>query len=321
MYAKLKSFIYLFINKENHRPISKFEQFICILIILDAISIGIMMTQKVNWLVYFSYACIAIYIFELLIRYIACNSARKFFFDPIHIFDILIITSCIIPDSFISNSSVLLCFRIFRIFRIYRLITHNRKMSTIIKILLKSVVSLSPIMLLMLVFLYVFGLTGMTIFRMPTTDYKSDRQQVYIEFVRKSDDYFAVDGTDPFGTISESMFTLLRVVTEQSWSNYRNNLIIASKMKIIDVPAWVVSFYFISWFFFGACLLLNLVIGAILQNYSDLYSKLDDQMREKQIQEKVEELINELIKDVDDGNLTLEEKQRLIQKALNITKR
>lgn len=321
MLAKLKRFIYLFIDQEKHRPIVKFEGFISVLIIFNAISAGIMITQRNDWLEYFDYACTAIYCFEILVRYVACDSAKKFFSDPLQIFDIIIITSCLIPETIFLDNNILLCLRVVRMLRIARFITLNREMSTIIKILMKSVMSLYRIMGLMLVFLYVFGITGMSIFRMPTADYKADRQELYIEFVKETDDYFAGDGIDPFGSISESMFTLLKVISEQSWSTYRNNLIIASKMKLIDVPSWVVSFYFICWFVFGAYLLLNLAIGAILQNYGELYSKLNDQKREKQIHEKVEELVNELLKDLDDGNLSLEDKQRLVQKAYSIAKR
>ena len=68
-------------------------------------------------------------------------------------------------------------------------------------------------------------------------------------------------------------------------------------------------------------MLLNLAMGAIIQNYDELYSKVNAQKREQQIHEKVEELVNELLKDLNDGNLSLNEKQRLIQKAFNIAKK
>ncbi len=321
MLAVFKNFIYLFIDKDKFRPIVKFEIFISVLIVFNAISAGIMITQRNEWLEYFDHACTAIYCFEILVRYIACASPKKFFSDPLQLFDIIIILFCLIPETIFLNTNILLCLRVIRILRIARFITLNREMSTIIKVLLKSVMSLYKIMGLMLVFLYVFGIAGMSMFRMPTDDYHADRQNLYIEFISETDDYFAGDRIDPFGSVSESMLTLLKVITEQSWSSYRNSLIIASKMKIIDVPSWVVSLYFLSWFMFGAYLLLNLAMGAIIQNYDELYSKVNAQKREQQIHEKVEELVNELLKDLNDGNLSLDEKQRLIQKAFNIAKK
>ena len=72
-------------------------------------------------------------------------------------------------------------------------------------------------------------------------------------------------------------------------------------------------------------MLLNLAIGAILQNYSELYAKLSDQKREdereRQIHEKVEILVNELLKDLDESNISTKDKQRLVQKAFDIAKR
>lgn len=321
MISSIKNFVYLFINQNKHRPVVKFEYFISILIVFNAISAGIMITQKNIWLEYFDYACTTIYCFEIIIRFIASESTKKFFSDPLQIFDIIIISICLVPETVFLDNNSLLCLRLVRMLRITRFITLNQEMTAIIKILMKSVISLYRVMGLMLVFLYVFGIIGMSLFRMPTADYKASRQDLYMEFIKESDDYLIGDNIDPFGSISESMFTLLTVISEQSWSNYRNNLIIASNMKVIDVPSWVVSFYFISWFIFGAYLLLNLAVGAILQNYDELYSKLKDQDREKQIHEKVEELVNELLRDLDDGNLSLEEKQRLVQKAFNIAKK
>ncbi len=173
----------------------------------------------------------------------------------------------------------------------------------------------------MLIFLYVFGVTGVSVFKLPIENLKGERQEIYVEFVQKNDEYFAGDGIDPFGSISESMFTLMKVISEQSWSLYRNELIKASRMKLIDAPAWFISFYFITWFIVGAYLLLNLVLGAILQNFRELSIKTRIQHREEQIHQKVEELITELLKDFDDEKLSLQDRQRLIQKAYDIAKR
>ena len=325
MFSNLKKFIYLSIDQEKHRLTTKFEGFISILIIFNAISAGIMLTQRSTWLEYFDYTCTAIYCFEIFIRYLASGSFKKFISDPLQVFDIIIITSCLIPEKLFFENSILMCLRVVRMLRIARFITLNQELSTIIKILMKSVISLYRIMCLMLVFLYVFGIIGMSLFRMPAADYKADRMNAYHEFVKESSYYFTADNIDPFGTVPESMFSLLKVISEQSWSTYRSNLIIASKLKVIDAPPWIVSFYFVCWFIFGAYLLLNLAIGAILQNYSELYAKFSDQKREdereRQIHEKVEVLVNELLKDLDESNISTKDKQRLVQKAFDIAKR
>ena len=87
----------------------------------------------------------------------------------------------------------------------------------------------------------------------------------------------------------------------------------------------MVTFYFTFWFIFGAYLLLNLVVGAILQNYEDLYNRINNRRaaeeREQQINTKVKELVSELLKTVDDGKLSEDEKQLLLEKAMDIAKR
>lgn len=325
MLSKLKKLLYILIDQENQRPVVYFEYFISTLIILNAITAGIMLSQNSPALELFDSFCIIIFSFEIIVRYVASPSAKKFFKDPIQIFDILIIASCLIPESFISNNSMLMCLRVIRLLRITRFISLNREMSTIIRVLLRSIISLYRIMALFLVFTYVFSVIGMSLFRMPAVDQNHPLTAAYTEFEKESNNYFVGEHIDPFGSISESMFSLLKVVSGDDWCNFRNNLILASQKGVIVAPCWVVTFYFTFWFIFGAYLLLNLVVGAILQNYEDLYNRINNQRvaeeREQQINTKVRELVSELLKTVDDGKLTEDEKQLLLEKAMDIAKR
>tara|TARA_B110000211_G_scaffold137867_1_gene157690 strand:- start:120 stop:401 length:282 start_codon:yes stop_codon:yes gene_type:complete len=72
---------------------------------------------------------------------------------------------------------------------------------------------------------------------------------------------------DPFGTLSESMFSLFRILTGEDWTDLRYNLLIAEELNLINASAWVVTLFHVIWYILSAFLLLNLLVGAILNNY------------------------------------------------------
>ena len=72
---------------------------------------------------------------------------------------------------------------------------------------------------------------------------------------------------DPFGSLGEAMFTLFRELTGEDWTDLRYNHITASEYGVLRVTPTVINIYHISWFVLAAFLLLNLVTGAIINNY------------------------------------------------------
>ena len=83
---------------------------------------------------------------------------------------------------------------------------------------------------------------------------------------------------DPYGDLSESMFTLFRVLTGEDWTDIRYNLLYAAELNLIHVSPWVVTLFHVIWYIISAFLLLNLLVGAILNNYQVI-------MEEKRIKE------------------------------------
>lgn len=86
---------------------------------------------------------------------------------------------------------------------------------------------------------------------------------------------------DPFGNISEGIFTLFRALTGEDWTDLRYNLITASDLEVIDVHPTVITCYFVSWFCIAVFLLLNLVTGAVINNYQVAMAELGER-KEKQ---------------------------------------
>ena len=72
---------------------------------------------------------------------------------------------------------------------------------------------------------------------------------------------------DPFGTLDEAFFTLFRELTGEDWTDVRYNLVTASQLGLIKVSPTVITTCHVLWFILSAFLLLNLVVGAIVNNY------------------------------------------------------
>ncbi|MDY4943309.1 MAG: ion transporter [Candidatus Limisoma sp.] len=85
---------------------------------------------------------------------------------------------------------------------------------------------------------------------------------------------------DPFGSLDEAMFTLFRELTGEDWTDLRYNHITASNLGVIKVNPTVINIYHISWFVIAVFLLLNLVTGAIINNYQTV--KEENDLKEKQ---------------------------------------
>lgn len=75
---------------------------------------------------------------------------------------------------------------------------------------------------------------------------------------------------DPFGTLGEGMFTLFKELSGDGWTDFRYNQMIASKYGVIKTSPVVINAFHISWFVLAAFLLLNLVTGAIINNYESV---------------------------------------------------
>lgn len=72
---------------------------------------------------------------------------------------------------------------------------------------------------------------------------------------------------DPYGSIGEGFFTLFRALTGEDWTDLRYNLVTAAEYKIIPVNPSLVTIFHVTWFCIAAFLLLNLVTGAVINNY------------------------------------------------------
>lgn len=256
---------------------NRFEQFILLVILINCGLIGVETYFTTPLIQSVQLTALIIFILEIIIRYTASETTRDYFKSGWNIFDLSIVLICLIPESLFINASTITTLRVLRIFRVLRLLKANKEIKLIVAVLWRSLNALFYNFLLFLIFMYLFGIIGVTLFKLPeekNADYET--KKLLLEYVEKVPNA-PVISPDPYGNLSETMFTLFRVLTGEDWTDIRYNLTIASEKGLIHVPSWIITFYHVLWYIISAFLLLNLLVGAILNNYQILMAEFNEQ--------------------------------------------
>lgn len=214
----------------------------------------------------------ALYIFtvEIIMRYIAADNNKEFFSDGWNVFDLTLVAIGYIPESLVTNASMMMAIRVLRILRVLRLLRAAEEIKVIVTVLLRSLSAMVYNVILFFIFIYLYAIIGVGLFRLPDPEKMTSEEKMRYEQFQEIAPNAPVNSPDPYGTLDEAMFTLFRELTSEDWTDIRYNHITASKMNIINVSTTVVNIYHISWFVLAAFLLLNLVTGAIINNYQNV---------------------------------------------------
>lgn len=233
-----------------------FQNIVLSIIILNAIAIGIETYYSNHFLTTFQDICLYIFVAEIVAKYYYRDSNREFFTNGWNIFDSIIIGSAFIP----AISSIATVLRILRVFRVLRLIDRIKELKLITTVLVKSFKSMFYVGLLMTIFFYIYAIIGVELFGKYQVEY---------------------------ATIHEAMFSLFRSLTCEDWTDLR--------YAGIKNGYWTATIYHVSWIIISTFLLVNLVIGAILDNYGQARSNQDKGSDKEilELAEKLKQLINE----------------------------
>ena len=182
--------------------------------------------RYVYLLEFFDYGITLFFTIEIIIRIVAERSLIKFFKDGWNVFDFLIVAVSLIP---VGGAESVFVARLLRKVRILRIITVIPAFRHIIEALIKTVPRVGFIALLMFMFIYVWGAIGALLF----------------------------EDADPehWANIGVAMLTLVQVATYDDWAAVMGNVIEVYPM------AWL---YFVSFVIINAVVLLNMVIGVIV---------------------------------------------------------
>ena len=134
------------------------------------------------------------------------------------------------------------------------------ELQLMVRVLLKSLKSVAYAGLLLIIFMYIYSIIGVIIFKGHTT------------IVTAHTDFI-----DPFGSIGEAFFSLFNVTI--GWTDLRYDLM----GKNSNLSHLIINIYYLTWYVLSAFLLINIVFGAIINNYEIIYN---ENIREKDIEER-----------------------------------
>lgn len=244
-----------------------FDIFITIVILVNSFLIGVQTTTNNATIDLIQTIILYIFSIEVILRFIAAGSVRKFFSGGWNVFDLALVLIGWIPASLAGSTSTMMALRVLRVFRVLRLLRTASEIKLIIGVLIKSMKSLLYNGILFFIFMYLFAVAGVSMFRLPNPDTLSGIKLEHYQQLMTEAPNSPSNSPDPYGSIGEAFFTLFRALTGEDWTDLRYNLVTASDYGIIPVSSSVVTIFHILWFCIAAFLLLNLVTGAVINNY------------------------------------------------------
>ena len=225
---KVKSIVQV-INEFNNNRV--FQFFIVAVIVVSALMIGAKTydidPQYITLLGYLDTAITLLFLFEIVVRFIAEGHSFAFFKKGWNVFDTLIVGISLIP---IEDSEMVLLARLVRIFRVLRLISIIPELRILISALLKALPPMGYVLLLMFIMFYIYAAVGSFLFE--------DINKVL------------------WGDIAVAMLTLFRVVTFEDWTD-----VMYETMEVYPL-SWT---YYLSFIFLNAFVFLNMMIGIVIE--------------------------------------------------------
>ena len=254
-----------------------FEWAITIVILVNAILIGIEQNVRNPTIELIQRTILLVFTVEILMRFMARENVREFFSNGWNIFDLTLVFIGYIPEDLFANASAMMAIRVLRVLRVLRLLRAGKEIKLITTVLTKSMVSMVWYVILFAIFIYLFAIIGVSMFKLPDPEKLTQEERSrYEQFMREV--YNAPDNSpDPFGSLSEAMFTLFRELTGEDWTDLRYNTISAYEYGIIRVNPVVITTYHVLWFSLSVFLLLNLVTGSIINNYQNIKEEQNSQ--------------------------------------------
>ncbi|MEQ8316430.1 MAG: ion transporter [Phycisphaerales bacterium] len=194
---------------------------------------------------------IGIFMAELVIR-IGAHWPRpwRFFLSGWNVFDFVIVAVCLLP----LGGPYAAVLRLARVLRVLRLVTVVPRLRVLVIALLHAIPSIIYVTLLLVLLFYVYAVMGTVLFG------KNDPVH--------------------FGTLQDSMFSLLRTVTLEDWTDlyyiqsygsdvYRPPGIDRYPHAQPQAMPVVAAVYFVSFVIIGTMIVLNLFIGVVISSMTE----------------------------------------------------
>lgn len=243
-----------------------FNNFIVTVIVVNAVLIGLSTYMKdaaaLSAISVAETICVGIYVVEIVLRFLARSSTGAYLRDGWNIFDLIVVISALIPAA----NGIGPVLRILRVFRVLRLVKTIPELRLIVDVLLRSVASMKYVALLAAILFYVYAVIGVKLFGVA-----GNPMQPY------------------FSSVHEACFTLFRILTGDDWTQMRYELAEAGR------PLAVFTAFQVSWILIATFLLVNLIVGAVINNYQKVQEIEQHRARAPDTSEqRLRELISEV---------------------------
>ncbi|NVK86777.1 MAG: ion transporter [Gammaproteobacteria bacterium] len=207
---------------------SRFQNFIIVAIILNAIILGLETSASITaqfgtWLTIIDQLILAIFVIEIVLRLIVYR--WSFFRDPWSLFDFVVVTISLIPAS--GPFAIL---RALRVLRVLRLVSVAPSMRAVVSALIQSLPGMGAIVALLSLIFYVAAVMATTL--------------------------FGENFPEWFGTMGKSFYTLFQIMTLESWS-----MGIVRPVMEQQPMAWL---FFVPFILIATFTMLNLFIAVVV---------------------------------------------------------
>ena len=247
-----------------------FEIAIAIVILVNCVLIGVETYVSNPTISTIQRIILGIFTVEIIMRFIAADGLKDFFTNGWNIFDLSLVIIGYIPENLFANASSMMVLRVLRVFRILRLLRAAKELKVIITVLIKSMTAMFYNVILFVIFIYLFAIAGVYLFKLPDPNQMDAVGKANWEAFVEAAPNAPSNSPDPYGTLGEASFTLFRALTGEDWTDLRYNLNTAYEYGLVRTSPTVITLFHIFWYVLAAFLLLNLVTGAILNNYQNV---------------------------------------------------
>lgn len=201
-----------------------------------------------DWLHALDRVVLGFFIVELGLRLGACwPRPDRFFRDAWNVFDFAVVAVCLLP--FPTQFAAVL--RLARVLRVLRLITAVPRLQILVGALLKSIPSMSYVALLLSLLFYIYAVLGVAL--------------------------FGGHDAEHFGSLGATALTLFQVVTLEGWAD-----ILRTQMAV-EGPDLIPVVYFVSFILLGTMIMLNLLIGVIVNGMDEARQEMEDEDRARSV--------------------------------------
>jgi voltage-gated sodium channel len=203
---------------------------------------------------------LGIFVLEILIK-LASYGRRpwRFFADGWNVFDFVIVAVCFFPG----NAHFAAVLRLARVLRAFRLLSAVPRLQLLVAALLRSLPSMGYVAVLLALLFYVYGVLGVFL--------------------------WAENDPKHFGDLPSALLSLFRVVTLEDWTDIMYTQMYGS--DVYPAPALpdvqplpkaspiVAPLYFVSFVLIGTMIVLNLMIGVVINSMTEAQKEADARTR------------------------------------------